>query len=91
MKIFITGGEVKHFSSSVVNLDIENSLLNHFNIDIAFCSARGIDEFNVYEVSLSQAVSKKRIIDKIFFIYCANFQKCTFAIAFFVNRDILKA
>ena len=64
MKIFITGGEVKHFSSSVVNLDIENSLLNHFNIDIAFCSARGIDEFNVYEVSLSQAVSKKRIIDK---------------------------
>ena len=64
MKIFITGGEVKHFSSSVVNLDIENSLLNHFNIDIAFCSARGIEEFNVYEVSLSQAVSKKRIIDK---------------------------
>ena len=39
-------------------------LLNHFNIDIAFCSARGIDEFNVYEVSLSQAVSKKRIIDR---------------------------
>lgn len=64
MKIFITGGEVKHFSSSVVNLDIENSLLNHFNVDIAFCSARGIDESNVYEVSLSQAVSKKRIIDK---------------------------
>ena len=44
--------------------DIENSLLNHFNVDIAFCSARGIDESNVYEVSLSQAVSKKRIIDK---------------------------
>ena len=64
MKIFITGGEVKHFSSSVVNLDIENSLLNHFNVDIAFCSASGIDESNVYEVSLSQAVSKKRIIDK---------------------------
>ncbi|AQM59718.1 DeoR/GlpR family DNA-binding transcription regulator [Clostridium baratii] len=64
MKIFITGGEVKHYSSSVVNLDIENSLLNHFNVDLAFCSARGIDELNVYEVSLSQAVSKKRIIDK---------------------------
>jgi len=64
MKIFITGGEVKHFSSSVVNLEIENSLLSHFNIDVAFCSARGIDDSNVYEASLSQAISKKRIIDR---------------------------
>lgn len=64
MKIFITGGEVKHLSSSIINLGIENSLLNHFNIDTAFCSARGIDETNVYEASLSQAISKKIILDK---------------------------
>ena len=42
-------------------------------------------------LSLQIRFCQKRIIDKIFFIYCANFQKCTFAIAFFVNRDILKA
>ena len=42
-------------------------------------------------LSLQAEFCQKRIIDKIFFIYCANFQKCTFAIAFFVNRDILKA
>ncbi|HFH1474800.1 TPA: DeoR/GlpR family DNA-binding transcription regulator [Streptococcus pneumoniae] len=43
-KIFITSGEVKHQSCSVVNYDKENSLLDHFNIDLAFCSARGIDD-----------------------------------------------
>ena len=90
MKIFITGGEVKHFSSSVVNLDIENSLLNHFNVDIAFCSARGIDESNVYEVSLSQAVSKKRIIDKaketILLIDSSKFE----ATGFFKINDLKK-
>ncbi|HGQ9711695.1 TPA: DeoR/GlpR family DNA-binding transcription regulator [Streptococcus pneumoniae] len=63
-KIFITSGEVKHQSCSVVNYDKENSLLDHFNIDLAFCSARGIDDQYVYEASLSQAISKKNIIDK---------------------------
>lgn len=47
-KIFITSGEVKHQSCSVVNYDKENSLLDHFNIDLAFCSARGIDDQYVY-------------------------------------------
>lgn len=60
-KIFITAGEVKHQSSSVINYDKENAFLDHFNIDLAFCSARGIDENYVYEVSLSQAIAKKTI------------------------------
>lgn len=64
MKIFITGGEIKHRSASVINHDIENTLLNHFRIDLAFCSARGIDENFVYEASLSQALSKKNVIEK---------------------------
>lgn len=64
LKIFITGGEVKHHSASVVNHNIENSLLDHFRIDLAFCSARGIDEEFVYEVSFSQAITKKSIIDR---------------------------
>ncbi|MGT2811675.1 DeoR/GlpR family DNA-binding transcription regulator [Streptococcus minor] len=64
MKIFITGGEVKHHSASVVNHNIENSILDHFRIDLAFCSARGIDEEFVYEVSFSQALAKKSIIDR---------------------------
>lgn len=64
MKIFITGGEIKHHSSSVINHDVENTLLNHFRINLAFCSARGMDDQFVYEVSLSQALSKKSVIDK---------------------------
>ncbi|CQR24971.1 regulator of fucose operon [Streptococcus varani] len=64
MKIFITGGEVKHHSASVVNYNTDNSLLEHFSIDLAFCSARGIDEEFVYEVSFSQALAKKSIIDR---------------------------
>ena len=64
MKIFITGGEVKHHSASVVNHSMENSLLEHFSIDLAFCSARGIDGEYVYEASFSQASAKKTIIDK---------------------------
>lgn len=64
MKIFITGGEVKHHSASVVNHSLENSLLEHFSIDLAFCSARGIDEEFVYEASFSQALAKKSIIDR---------------------------
>lgn len=64
MKIFITGGEIKHHSASVINHDIEHALFNHFNIDLALCSARGIDANFVYEASLSQAMSKKNILDK---------------------------
>lgn len=63
-KIFITSGEVKHQSCSVVNYDKENSLLDHFNIDLAFCSARGIDDQYVYEASLSQAISKRILLTK---------------------------
>ena len=59
MKIFI-----KHHSASVVNHSMENSLLEHFSIDLAFCSARGIDGEYVYEASFSQASAKKTIIDK---------------------------
>lgn len=66
MKIFITGGEVKHHSASVVNHIIENSLLGHFRIDLAFCSARGIDTEFVYEASLSQAMAKKQVIERAF-------------------------
>lgn len=65
MKIFITGGEIKHHSASVINHDVEHTLLNHFNVDLALCSARGIDADFVYEASLSQAMSKKNIIDKV--------------------------
>ncbi|MGU3770116.1 RsmD family RNA methyltransferase, partial [Clostridioides difficile] len=32
MKIFVTGGEVKHHSASVVNHSMENSLLEHFSL-----------------------------------------------------------
>lgn len=42
-------------------------------------------------LSLPIRFCQKRIIDKNFFIYCANFQKCTLTIAFFVYCDILKA
>lgn len=64
MKIFITGGEIKHHSASVIHHQVENTLLSHFRIDLAFCSARGIDDAFVYEASLSQALAKKNIIDK---------------------------
>ncbi|HFI0746431.1 MULTISPECIES: DeoR/GlpR family DNA-binding transcription regulator [Streptococcus] len=64
MKIFITGGEIKHHSASVVNHAIENTLLDHFSVDLAFCSARGIDKEFVYEASFSQALAKKSVIDR---------------------------
>ncbi|MHC5268327.1 DeoR/GlpR family DNA-binding transcription regulator [Enterococcus sp. LJL98] len=64
MQIFITSGEVQHQSPSIINIDLESSLINHFNIDLAICSARGIDANGVYEASLGQAYSKKRILDK---------------------------
>lgn len=82
MKIFITGGEVKHRSASVVNHGIENSLIKHFRIDLAFCSARGIDEKFVYEASFSQAQAKKTIIDNaketILLIDSSKFNKAGF-------------
>ena len=62
-KIFITSGEVKHQSCSVVNYDKENSLLDHFNIDLAFCSARGIDDQYVYEL-LSAKLFQKELLTK---------------------------
>lgn len=64
MKIFISGGEIKHHSSSVINKEMNDSLINHFNIDIAFCSASGIDCNGVYEASLNQALSKKRVMER---------------------------
>ncbi|MGY3724526.1 transcriptional regulator, DeoR family [Granulicatella balaenopterae] len=63
MKIFITGGEIKHFSSSVITQQFTNDLINHFKIDLAICSAHGIDQHFVYETSLSQAMTKKQIMD----------------------------
>ena len=63
IKIFIAQGEVKHHSSSIISYNVENALLNHFRVDLAFCSAHGIDHQFVYEASLSQALSKKSIID----------------------------
>lgn len=69
MKIFITGGEVKHHSASVVNHSMENSLLEHFSIDLAFCSARGIDGEYVYEASFSQASAKKLSLIKLKRLY----------------------
>lgn len=64
MQIFMTSGEVKHQSPSVINIDLEGSLINHFNLDLAICSARGIDAEGVYEASLGQAYSKKRVLDR---------------------------
>lgn len=64
MQIFITSGEVQHQSPSIINIDLESSLINHFNLDLAICSARGIDADGVYEASLGQAYSKKRILGK---------------------------
>ena len=64
MKVFISGGEVKHHSSSVINTEMNDSFIKHFNIDIAFCSASGIDRNGVYEASLSQALSKKRVMER---------------------------
>lgn len=64
MKVFINSGEIKHHSSSVINTEMNDGLINHFNIDIAFCSASGIDCNGVYEASLSQALSKKRIMER---------------------------
>lgn len=82
MKIFITGGEVKHHSASVVNHGNDNSLLGHFSIDLAFCSARGIDKEFVYEASFSQAQAKKNIIDNaretILLIDSSKFNKTGF-------------
>jgi len=64
MKVFITCGEIQHNSTSVINIDFENPLITHFNIDLAFCSANGIDQSGVYESNMNQAFSKKSIIDK---------------------------
>lgn len=64
LQIFITSGEVQHQSPSIINIDLESSLINHFNIDLAICSARGVDTEGVYEASLGQAYSKKRILGK---------------------------
>lgn len=60
-KVFINGGEVKHQASSVLDVHAGTALIDHFSVDIAFCSARGIDENGVYEASLGQALSKKQL------------------------------
>jgi len=64
LRTFITSGEIQHNSSSVLNSEFENPIINHFNIDIAFCSASGIDQNSVYESNMNQAFSKKSIMDK---------------------------
>lgn len=62
-RVFITSGEIQHNSSSVLNSEFENPIINHFNIDLAICSASGIDDKYVYESNMNQAFSKKNIID----------------------------
>ncbi|HEM2615553.1 TPA: DeoR/GlpR transcriptional regulator [Streptococcus suis] len=64
MKIFITGGEVKHHSASVINHNSENNLLSHFRIDLAFCSARGIDDEFVYEVDMQPFRELQHLLSK---------------------------
>jgi len=64
IRTFIVSGEIQHNSSSVINIEFENPLIQHFNIDIAFCSASGIDNNGVYESNMNQAFSKKSVMDK---------------------------
>lgn len=79
IKIFMSGGEIKHHSTSVINRKREDSFINHFNIDLAICSARGITRDYVFEASLSQALSKKHITeiakDSILLIDQSKFNK----------------
>lgn len=63
MKIFITGGEVKHHSASVVNHSMENSLLEHFSIDLAFVLQEELMK-NMFMKLLSVKPLQKSIIDK---------------------------
>ena len=63
-KIFEIGGEVRHHSTTSICQDFEHSFIQHFNIDLAICSASGIDDRFVYEKSLNQALAKKNIIEK---------------------------
>ena len=63
-KIFEIGGEVRHHSTTSICQDFEHSFIQQFNIDLAICSASGIDDRFVYEKSLNQALAKKNIIEK---------------------------
>nr|WP_057892828.1 DeoR/GlpR family DNA-binding transcription regulator [Companilactobacillus nantensis] len=64
IRTFITSGEIQHNSCSVLNSEFENPIINYFNIDLAFCSASGIDQSSIYESNMNQALSKKTIMDK---------------------------
>ncbi len=62
-KIFVNGGEIKHRASSIIKVDSGSQFIDHFNIDVAFFSARGIDQNGIYEANLAQAVSKKYVME----------------------------
>lgn len=63
LKVFITGGEVKMNSNSVIP-SLNDTVVSSFRYDLAFFSCRGIDEEGIYEANFSQANLKKEMMQR---------------------------
>ncbi|KXT78910.1 DeoR/GlpR family DNA-binding transcription regulator [Streptococcus sp. DD13] len=61
-KIFLTGGQIKPHSATVLTPTGDSSFWDQFKIDLAFSSARGIDCHFVYEASMRLGLSKKDML-----------------------------
>lgn len=61
VSLFITGGEVKHGTKSILG-NFAVDFLEKFYTDIAIFSCRGIDENGSYEADYNQALIKQKMI-----------------------------
>lgn len=63
LKVYITGGEIKPNSSSVIS-NSSDAFLDCLQFNLAVLSCRGIDKSGVYEASVSQAKAKQTMMQK---------------------------
>ncbi|MGL4346321.1 MAG: DeoR/GlpR family DNA-binding transcription regulator [Cellulosilyticaceae bacterium] len=63
IELFVVGGYVREGTSAVVG---ESALdyIGQFNADLCILSCNGIDENGIYEASMQQAVTKKRMLEQ---------------------------
>lgn len=61
-QVFIAGGHLKKNSTSIIG-EMAGAFLEHFKVDIAFISCRGIDLNGIYEADLDQALFKQHMIE----------------------------
>ncbi|MCI1882960.1 MAG: DeoR/GlpR family DNA-binding transcription regulator [Sporolactobacillus sp.] len=59
--VFMTGGEIKKHSTSVVG-EFSSAFLKNFRADTVFMSCRGLDEDGIYEADSSQAMVKQQMM-----------------------------